>query len=350
MSPRRVIRGALVPLSRILTRRKPRVLMYHRFGLPGQFRRLPIDVFEEQLRFLQENYSVVPLKTIVSGLVAGEALPARAVALTVDDAYDDFHRLAYPLIEKYRVPVTLYVVSAFADATEWLWMDKIQHLIRVAPAGRYEVPVNGVTTAITLESDESRATAWELCADYALGLRSEARQVYLRDLERCMGLELPAVAPEGFRSVDWDALRGMDPELVEVGCHSMTHPILSLCSPEQQENEIAGAKTFLESRLQRRVTSFCYPNGTRADYDENCVNIARRAGFTHAVTACGGYVDSQSKPFEMPRVGAPTSVEELKCNLDGVSWLVEQADVRRMFAASTLGLATANSGLFRELL
>ncbi len=134
----------------MLTRRKPRVLMYHRFGLPGQFRRLPVDVFEQQLRFLLDNYTVLPLQAIVSKLLAGGACPralsrSRSTTLTRIST-----RVAYPVIEKYRAPVTLYVVSAFADGTEWLWMDKIQYLMRAAPAGRYEVPVNGTPTPIQL--------------------------------------------------------------------------------------------------------------------------------------------------------------------------------------------------------
>ena len=345
MSPRAAIRSALVPLSRVLTRRKPRVLMYHRFGLPGQFRRLPVNVFEQQLRFLLDNFTVLPLQSIVSKLLAGETLPARAVALTVDDAYEDFYSVAYPVIEKYRVPVTLYVVSAFADGTEWLWMDKIQYLMRATPDGRYEVPVNGTSTTIQLNTTESREVAWELLADHALGLAADARVTFVRDVEQALGTPIPREAPPEFRSVNWDQLRAMDPALVEVGCHSMTHPILSLCRPEQQEIEIAGAKASLEAHVQRPVRSFCYPNGRSEDYDQNCITIARRAGFTHAVTATSGYVEPSSKHFEIPRVGAPTSVHELERHLDGVSWLAGQADFsgRRMFIASTLGLAAARS-------
>ncbi len=74
--------------------------------------------------------------------------------------------------------------------------------------------------------------------------------------------------------------------LVEIGAHTVTHPVLSRVAKDVQCVEIEQSKASLEQMLGRPVKNFAYPYGGRADYAPESVTAVRKAGFE---SACSNY-------------------------------------------------------------
>ena len=74
-----------------------------------------VQGFERQLRHLARFATVLPLEPALDALYAGETLPRRAVCLTFDDGYCDNLDLAVPLLRRYGLPATFFLVPAFLD-------------------------------------------------------------------------------------------------------------------------------------------------------------------------------------------------------------------------------------------
>ena len=93
------------------------VLMYHRFGesrYPST--NISIEQFEAHLAHLAAgNYTVLKLDDIIVRLRAGELLPDRTVAITIDDAYLSVYTEAWPRLTKAGFPFTLFVASSPID-------------------------------------------------------------------------------------------------------------------------------------------------------------------------------------------------------------------------------------------
>lgn len=87
--------------------------------------------------------------------------------------------------------------------------------------------------------------------------------------------------------------------LCTIGAHTVTHPLLSRLSSEEKRNEIVNSKLRLEEILQCPVHHFAYPHG---DFDAECVEIVRQAGFHTAVMAWDGGVRSNKHIFTLPRI------------------------------------------------
>ena len=89
------------------------VLMYHRFGesrYPST--NISIEQFEAHLAHLAAgNYTVLKLDDIIVRLRAGELLPDRTVAITIDDAYLSVYTEAWPRLTEAGFPFTLFVAS-----------------------------------------------------------------------------------------------------------------------------------------------------------------------------------------------------------------------------------------------
>ena len=90
-------------------------------------------------------------------------------------------------------------------------------------------------------------------------------------------------------------------ELVEIGCHTVTHPRLSSISPTEQRKEIGGSKQRLEEIVGVPVTSFSYPYG---DAPHEAVEAARQEGFASACGTEPGLVRLGSNRLLLPRVWA----------------------------------------------
>jgi peptidoglycan/xylan/chitin deacetylase (PgdA/CDA1 family) len=99
---------------------KVSILLYHRLGptVPNTMT-VKTDEFEAQLKSIKSlGYTVIPLKDLLRKL-KGEAvvLPERAVVLTADDGHRSVYTDMFPLIQRYGVPVTLFIYpSAISNA------------------------------------------------------------------------------------------------------------------------------------------------------------------------------------------------------------------------------------------
>jgi len=93
------------------------ILIYHRFGdsrYPSTNIRL--DQFRAHLEALRDGpYTVMPLKDIVKALRDDAPLPEKAVAITIDDAYDTVASEGWPMIREFGFPATLFVATEAVD-------------------------------------------------------------------------------------------------------------------------------------------------------------------------------------------------------------------------------------------
>jgi peptidoglycan/xylan/chitin deacetylase (PgdA/CDA1 family) len=100
----RRIRGGLV------------VLIYHRVGGGAAIETdMPRGLFEDQISFLAENTDLVSLDDGLRAVNKQRSTGSSMVAITFDDGTADFAELALPVLTRHRVPVTLYLATAFVE-------------------------------------------------------------------------------------------------------------------------------------------------------------------------------------------------------------------------------------------
>jgi peptidoglycan/xylan/chitin deacetylase (PgdA/CDA1 family) len=249
-----------------------RILMFH--GTPrAQAREL-----ELQLRYLARRFEIVPLS---------ENLSPGTLALTFDDGLRSNVEVAYPILARLGLPATFFVCPGLVDERRWLWS--------------YEARARLHSLGADAEATERRV---EQMKRVSLPAR-RAMEQRLRD-------ETPHFRPsagerEAFDLAGWDELRSLDPALVTIGSHTLTHPILTGLDAQEAEREICGSRELLEQRLGRPVELFCYPNG---DVDSTALALARRA-YRVAVTAAPGAARPGCDPLLLPRHAAPRGLLRL---------------------------------------
>jgi len=117
----------------------------------------------------------------------------------------------------------------------------------------------------------------------------------------------PAFAPSAaehhqFDLGGWDELRRLDPRIVTIGSHTLTHPILTNLQTQEMETEITQSRGILEEKLQRPVDLFAYPYGGRDNFLEPYRTLVKAAGFRCCCSGFGGGNPPGTDPFQLRRV------------------------------------------------
>ncbi len=87
------------------------ILQYHHFGddTPPSTS-VTMEQFRSHLEYLRQNeFTVLPLSDVVELLKKNMDLPDNAVVITIDDAYKSIYERAYPLLQQYGYPFTVFV-------------------------------------------------------------------------------------------------------------------------------------------------------------------------------------------------------------------------------------------------
>lgn len=109
------------------------ILVYHRFGpIANDSMTVTTTVFEQQIEWLTAHrYRVVPLRSLVEGFEDQASRLDSTVAITADDGHRSVFTEMFPLIQQYKIPVTLFIYpSAISNASYALTWDQLREMVR----------------------------------------------------------------------------------------------------------------------------------------------------------------------------------------------------------------------------
>lgn len=109
------------------------VLMYHRVQTEESAKednQTSISVFtnyfEGQMQYLKDKgYNIVSMNDLVNFFDNGLKIPAKSVLITFDDGYEDFFTDAYPILQKFGYPATVFVSTGLVDNPDYLSWNQI---------------------------------------------------------------------------------------------------------------------------------------------------------------------------------------------------------------------------------
>jgi peptidoglycan/xylan/chitin deacetylase (PgdA/CDA1 family) len=301
------------------------ILMYHRVTEPANDPYLLAVTpkhFAEQLDVIRKYGVPMRLQQLVHSL-RDARVPTRAVALTFDDGYADNLHQAKPLLELHDIPATVFMTAGQVGRSREFWWDELDRLL-LQPATLPPVlrlSLNGSVREWKLgeastyaEEEYRRDRHWHVECPGDPGPRQRVFRalfdlLYLSpSTERWMILDeltawagAPRAARPTHRTLtSEEAVRLAEGGLVEVGAHTMTHPVLAGLPAAEQRDEIQKSKARLEKMLGHDVVSFAYPHGSSTP---DTAGIVREAGFVCACSSRPDAVFRGADRFQLPRLG-----------------------------------------------
>jgi peptidoglycan/xylan/chitin deacetylase (PgdA/CDA1 family) len=252
--------------------------------------------FTRQMQLLGRAFRVLTLTEAVERMHE-RTLPARAVCITFDDGYADNVDVAAPILHRHGLPATFFIATGFIDGGR-MWNDTIIETVRAARGTELDLTELGL----------GRFAIGTMAARAALVNELIGRCKYLEPAERKAKTEAiaaaAAVTPPADLMMRSEQVRALHRAGMEIGAHTVSHPILSAIPPARAREEIVASRDRLATLTGAPVRTFAYPNGKPGvDYGSEHVDAVRAAGFDVAVSTVWGAAESGHDRLQLPRVG-----------------------------------------------
>ena len=275
------------------------ILCYHRVGTEGIpfYCKLAAKEFEAQMRYIREHYRIVSLEELYSEM-KGAAPTGHAVAVTFDDGYRDLYTTALPILQRYRIPATIFLTGRAIETGEVSWYDRVFLILQEWPSKSIDLDL-GRHLRFDLGSSDDRLHAAQQIVLALRKLPDERRRGHCAALEKEVTMP-PALLSD--RMLTWEQVREMQRAGISFGSHTMTHPVVSRLSPELLETELQESRRLLEEKLGTPVLDFAYPFGQPADCGTEATPALVRCGYRSAATTSQGPNVPSGNPFALRRV------------------------------------------------
>lgn len=250
--------------------------------------------FDAVCSWLKSWFNVLPLDEAAIQLKAG-TLPARAACITFDDGYADNHDVALPVLRRHGLPATFFIATGFLDGGR-MWNDSIIEGVRHCRSTLLDLFPLGLGCH-ALGSDDQRRDA---IASLIEKIKYRPVQERVELTERILGIA--EVSASKSLMMTSEQVKVMRRAGMQIGAHTVSHPILARLTDEQALVEIQGSKRQLEQLLGERIGLFAYPNGRPGeDFVPRTVELVRSANFDAAVSTQSGASRVGDDSFQIRR-------------------------------------------------
>lgn len=294
------------------------ILMYHSVAPDdiAEFidptNRLSPVMFDSQMAYLSNCRRVVPLSQVIEQVVSGISPPAGTVCITFDDGYLDNLTTAAPILEKYKLPATLFLATGYVERSEAQWADRLHWAITRRTANKLLIAAAGQNEA-DLRCDAARGEIVKMLHRHLLEATFQERKQVLDDIQH-------QLVPSGRvpqLTMNWDDVRELCRRYpsFEIGGHTREHIDLRKHRDEVTELEISGCADDLRRELGVQPRHFSFPYGRWCDETRRFVLAA---GWESAMGISASVrVDNASDRFAIPRVEAPQTITDLRFKTSG---------------------------------
>ncbi|KAB0487003.1 Polysaccharide deacetylase [Pseudomonas reinekei] len=269
--------------------------------------------FEHLLAWLKKHFDCVPLMEILQPGSLRSERPK--VALTFDDGWRDNAVNAFPLLQKYQVPASIFLSTDFIGSRQRFWWESIGETLwnshgEKARAHLIEC-LQQMGRPLPAQCDDPDVQRRSLALLHFLqNLKTLSPQDLNRLTDECPQESLP-------QALDWQQVRSLEASgLIRFGPHGASHAILTGLDDQTLDEELSRSRQALLNGCNRPLPVYCYPNG---DNDERVRQHVADHDFPFALGTGTGIYRGANDPRALPRFGVSQRTAR---NPDLLSWRI----------------------------
>lgn len=292
-----LIHDLLSFVGKVFAKNKLNILIYHQvFAEKDAMRPSEPDAgtFTWHMKLISEYFTPLSIAAALKHL-ENDTLPANAICVTFDDGYINNLEVAAPILQQFNIPATVYIATGFSGG-ENMFNDRVIDL--VADETLVTLSLGAIEDQpIELNSTDKRIkVAHQILAKIKYLPIEERKKIIDALYQENNVTERPS------KMMSVEQLKQLNAVGIEIGAHTVEHPILRVLEPEKQKQQIANSKETLELWLGHKITGFAYPNGKiTADYDLTTKDIVEDIGFDYAVSTNWGVTTKSSDKYQLNR-------------------------------------------------
>lgn len=260
----------------------------------------PMDVslFERTINFINKNFIVCQLEDLFNerNMATGKK---KWATIVFDDGYKDNIEYAAPILEKYKIKASFYVVTDCIKHNTPTWTYILDFLFRNTATKKLDILFDFVPAALRVKELKDE----QLRVNYVKKLKPAMKQ-----LSHENRLQLMDHFSKTFNDValpklmmDWNDLRQLQSSGHYIGSHTISHCMLGTMNVETEiKKELSGSGNEIKTQLGYFPKTISYPVGS---YNETTIRLSKDAGYEIGLAVKQRKYDpARDNLFEIPRI------------------------------------------------
>lgn len=277
---------SLASTTRSLFSNELMILAYHRiiniaadnsYPYDSELISASLQQFDYQMAYVKKHYNPISEAQLIDHIDNNIPLPPKSVMVTFDDGFDDNYHNAFPILQNYAIPATMFIATSYIDKNEPIWFDWLASLCIAGTMASIDVPLLGKKY---LTNDYSSRS--EIFKDLIVQIRKTDNDIRLAVMEQLASdyaSSMTHIDKSMSRFMTWNQVTEMSRNNISIGSHTVTHPIMSQLKNDSIHFEIIESKRVIEAKIGMVVNSFSYPTGQSASFTPQITAAVVTAGY-----------------------------------------------------------------------
>ena len=238
--------------------------------------------FDKQMQYVSDNFNVITFNQL-DEYCRNDRNDKNLLIITFDDGYYDNYSLAMPILDKYKLPATVYLATKNIDTGELFWFDAVAAFFKTYTLT--EIDLESIGEKINLKS-MGREHAFKHVGKFLKYSSDSIRSSLLLEIYEKYKFQVSDKDYKTACPLSWDNVVEMSNHNIDFGGHTKSHCFLDRINSDMLDSEISGSMKRIEDKLGKYPDSFCYPAGVTNEkikkYLENN-NITYGVGYRHGI-------------------------------------------------------------------
>jgi len=277
------------------------ILLFHRVSPVRDTMWDPMDpgLFEETLGYVHKKFHTIPLNELLFDPPLKSAKPLAAI--TFDDGYKDFIEYSIPLLEKFSMPATMFVITDCAEKNIPTWTYIVDYVFE--NTNKLEM-VNFNFPSLSADFQQTKWRSRSERINYGKKFKQNLKRIPSETRNGIIDYLLMTFndvqSPSGMM-MTWEDIKQIKAAGYDVGSHSVSHPSLAtLKNDTELKYELEHSAEEIKKKTNIDPMVFSYPTGS---YDYRVKDFTRKAGYKAGLAVNRQlYRPSKNDFFEVPRI------------------------------------------------
>lgn len=255
-------------------------------------------LFEKCIKYIKRKYEVVVLEDYLLG--QGDFLNHKNIAtILFDDGYLDNYEYALPILEKYNVKASFYIVTDCIDNNVLTWTHALDHLFQFT--SKKSLSFTSAFLPKTLQNLE--ASSKEGLLSFAKELKPFLKTISYTERNKVLAeienqfddVKLPKIM------MNWNHIRELSKLGHHIGSHTVSHAMLGTVADKKIiQSELVASKERIVEEIKKDPLSISYPVGS---YNHEVQKLSKENGYKLGLVVNQDiYVPNKNNLFEIQRI------------------------------------------------
>lgn len=263
-----------------------RILAYHRIVEINDESKFDFDAelisatpsdFKWQMEHLKQFYNPITFADVIDCMEEGRDLPERAVIITFDDGFDDNYHQAFPILQELKIPATFFISTGYIGQSKTFWFDRVVFLLKKSTLENLSLDNNRLQVTLS-QNSLNRGDACHQVLEYLKRQNNDRRLEIIDELFEVVGGGAYENSSQS-RPMEWEHVQEMADKGMEIGSHCVSHPILSMLTPQELSAELVQSKLQIEKKINKPCQVISYPAGNDYAFNSIVKNLTRESNY-----------------------------------------------------------------------